>query len=717
MVHRLFAVLPLVAAFAASDVAAMTCVPSTVPQVVHAEGISERVGNIVFTCSGGVPNDTINVNLFFYLNVNITNRLTSVNSGTLTGITLTADNGSGPEPIAAPPSLAGPGTLVFNGANFTLSSSGTVTLQLTGLRGAADQLDFDTTKSMQVTLGVSGSTPFPLTSNLIMVGQPQRGLYVGSSGALVCTQGGSPAPLDLSSFAAFLGSHSAFTSTRLTEGFAASFAPKADPQNLNADTGTRFLIQYSGFPSGARIFVPTIIAGSDATQPTAAGDLGQAASGGKYTPGSTPSLLLSVVSNASASGSGGVPLYLPLLPGSGTASFDAMTEVPLTNGIGSITYEVMDANPFVQESAQFPTFLTVPPSGSGLSITTTENATLGPISTVETATALDPIPRFERQTPPPDCSIEGDCGAHYFPVLRVVETSLSYAAQAGGGGQTNYVHVQNTSGGILSWTASVAYTNGSGWLTLFPTQGQNSATIRIDANPGTMAPGTYQAVLTVDAGPLAGTKTVPITFVITSTTVQPPVIQSAVNAASFASVPLVPGSFATLMGSKFSGQNVTVAFDSTPAQLVFNNATQINLLVPASLAGKTSSHIVVTVDGIASAPFAVTLAPFAPGIFQPGVLNQDNTVNSATKPAAAGSVIQVFATGLSGNGVITAKIDSQVVTQPYYGGPAPGIPGLQQVDLILPAVLTSNTVNVSVCGGATVDQQTCSPTVPVAVMP
>jgi uncharacterized protein (TIGR03437 family) len=70
---------------------------------------------------------------------------------------------------------------------------------------------------------------------------------------------------------------------------------------------------------------------------------------------------------------------------------------------------------------------------------------------------------------------------------------------------------------------------------------------------------------------------------------------------------------------------------------------------------------------------------------------------------------------LSGTGVITAKIGSQVVTKPYYGGPAPGIPGMQQIDLIVPSELTGNTVNVSVCGGPTASHVVCSAAVSVAI--
>jgi uncharacterized protein (TIGR03437 family) len=717
MFRQFFSFLPLVVAavFPIAHAASLNCAPTATPPIVHGEGLTERTGDIVFTCSGGAPGATLTVNAFFFLNVNITNRLTSASSNTLTGISFTADNGSGPQPIASPATLMGPGTLVFNGATFTLSSSGTITLQLTGLRGAATELDFDSTKAMQVLIGLNPNTEFTVSSDQLVVGYPAHGLYVAYSGDLVCTQAGSPTPQNVASFASFLAAHSTFTSTRVTEGFPDSFGPKSAFENLNADTGTRIVVQYSGFPAGASLFVPTVVAGSDATQPTAGGDLGVSASGGKYTPGPTSSLLLSFVPITDANGAGGRPAYLPGVPGSGTVTFDSMSQVTLTDGSGIAVYEVVDANSAIQESAQFPTFLAIAPSGSGVSITTSENALLGPVSAVQTATATDPIPRFEQITPPADCSIEGDCSAHYFPALSVPETSLSYAAQVGGSTQTDYVQVQNSSGGLLQWTASVSYANGSGWLVVSPTSGQNNGTIRVDAVPGTLAPGTYQATLTVNAGPLAGTKNIAVSFVVSAATIQPPSIQSAVNAATFGAGPLTPGSLATLMGSQFAGKNVSVTFNGIPAQVFFINATQINLLVPTTLGAATSAQVVTTVDGTASAPLTVSLAPFAPGIFANGVLNQDYTVNNPMHPAAPGSVIQVYATGLSGMGVITAMIGSEVVAQPYYAGPAPGFDGLQQIDLILPTNVSGNAVNVSVCGGSRWVQPICSPSVSVAV--
>ncbi|HEX5227917.1 MAG TPA: IPT/TIG domain-containing protein [Bryobacteraceae bacterium] len=716
MFRRFFAIF----LFSIAQAFALNCVPTTTPLIVHGEGITERTSDLVFSCSGGSAGDTLTANLYVFLNVNITNRLASATSNTLTGVTLTADNGSGPQPLSTPPMLMGPATLVFNGASFTLSPTGSVTLEISGLRGAANQLDFKPGATMQVNLGVNGSTQFLLSTSQLLVGQPQHGLYVGYSGKLICAQAGSPAPANITSFASFLAGHSAFTSTRLTEGYADSFGPKSAPQNLNADTGTRVVVQYSGFPAGAQIYVPTVITGSDATVPTAGGDLGLAASGGQYTPAAVPSLLLSLVPITDANGAGGTPAYTPGASGSGTVSFDQMRPVTLTNGSGIAVYEVMDANPSVQESAQFPTFLVLAPNGNATPATTDENATLGPVSTVETATAGDPIPRFQQITPPADCTILGDCSAPYFPALNVTGGPLDFETPTGGPTTTQYLAVRNSGGGVMDWNATVNYVDGSGWLNISPDSGINNGGIRIDAVPGSLAPGTYKANLVVNAGPFAGTKTVPVTFVVDTASPSPnptPAIRSAVNGATFVSGALAPGSIATIMGTQFAAKDVSVTFNGIESQVLFSNDTQINLVVPASLAGatSTSAKVVVSVGGVGSAPFSVTLAPFAPGIFANGVLNPDNSVNGSKVPAAPGSVIQIFATGLSGTGVITAKIGSQVVTQPYYAGPAPGFAGLQQIDLILPSGLTGPSVNVSVCGGATAAHVVCSPSVAVAI--
>jgi uncharacterized protein (TIGR03437 family) len=700
-----------IAIFGVSKASILTCSESAVPPIVKGEGLAERTGDIVLNCSGGAPGAIVNGNLSIFLTVNITNRFVG---STFAGVIFTIDNGAGPQPVNIAPIIGGPSTLIYNGINFALSSTGSATLRIQNIRAAASELGLGSNPSIQAFLGFNSSL-VSITNSVFTVGTPVLGLYAGFSTALVCAQHGSPLPSNLNSVASFIASNAAFTSTRLTEGFADAFDPRGAWESLNADTGTRFLITYSGFPAGAQLFVPTVVAGSDAVKPTAGGDLGVAASGGKYAPGSTGSLLLSLVQGTDANGAGGSLMYTPGAPGSGAVTFDSMSQVTLTNGSGFVVYEVVDANPNVQESAQFPTYLGLAPF-DGPAVVTTENVSLAPVSTVAEATAHDPIPRFVALTPPDDCSIIGDCGASYYPQLYVNTLPINLTAASNGNTQSGYTEVNNRGGGHLVWTATISYTNGSGWLQLYPDNGIDNTTIRVDASPANLTPGTYQANLTVYAG--QGSATVPITFVVTAPVVAPaiPTVSSIVNGASFAAGPAVPGSIASLLGTDLAGKTVVVTFGGLTAKVLFDNSTQINVVVPTVLGSVTSSQLVVVVDGVSSLTQSISVAGFSPGIFGSGILNQDGQINGPNHPAQPGTILQIYATGLSGSGAITARVNGNII-DPLFGGPAPGLVGVQQVNVQLPASLPGGTAQVSVCGGVAgmPNQATCSPAVQVAI--
>jgi uncharacterized protein (TIGR03437 family) len=700
------------AIFGVSKASILTCNESAVPPIVKGEGITERTGDIALNCTGGAPGAIVNGNLSIFLNVNITNRLIG---STFSGVIFTIDNGSGPQPVNIQPIIGGPSTLIYNGVNFALSSTGAATLRIQNIRAAASELGLSPNSVIQAFVGFNSSL-VSITNSVFTVGTPLRGLYAGFSTSLVCAQHGSPLPANINSLASFIASNASFESTRLTEGFADAFDPRGAWESLNADTGTRFLVTYSGFPAGAQLFVPMVVAGSDAVQPTAGGDMGVPASGGKYSPGGSGSLLLALVQGTDANGAGGRPMYSPGAPGSGAVTFDSMSPVTLNNGTGVVVYEVVDANPNVQESAQFPTYLGLAPNGSATATVTSETVSLAPVSTVLEATAKDPIPRFVSLTPPSDCSIIGDCGAAYYPELYVNTTPINLTAPSNGNTQTGYTEVNNRGGGHLEWTATVTYTSGSGWLQLYPDSGIDNTTIRMDASPANLAPGTYQATLTIYAG--QGSAAVPITFVVTAAVTTPalPTVSSVVNGASFAAGPAVPGSIASLLGVDLAGKKIGVTFGGLPGQILFGNDTQINVVVPAGLGNVTSSQLVVVVDGASSLTQPVSVAQFDPGIFGGGILNQDGQVNGQEHPAQIGSVLQIYATGLSSSGAITARVNGKVV-DPAYAGTAPGLTGVQQVNIQLPDDLTGASAQVSVCGGVAgaPAQAVCSPAVKVAI--
>jgi len=174
----------------------------------------------------------------------------------------------------------------------------------------------------------------------------------------------------------------------------------------------------------------------------------------------------------------------------------------------------------------------------------------------------------------------------------------------------------------------------------------------------------------------------------------------------------VAGSLATIMGSHLSGKTVAVTFDGAAATVLYAGEGQINLQVPASLGSKTSASLVVTADGVSSAPFPVTLAPAWPAIFAHGVLNQDNHENTATSAAAAGSILQIFATGIPRGATVSVQFGDRAGLVPLYAGDAPDVPGVQQVNVAVPAGAgAGNLVVCATVGG----QQYCSPAYAVAV--
>jgi uncharacterized protein (TIGR03437 family) len=676
-----------------------TCAVSAVPPTVHSEGLAERLGDIVFVCTGN-PGATVSASLTVFLPVAITNRI-DANSFS-TDATLTVNTGSGSVP-AGVSGLVANQSISFNGFSFTLPPSGVATLILDDLRADVNQLGLEQQAPIQASIGGT----LALTNNPVVVAFAQPGLLASdASGGVRCQ--GSPVP-SIISLSNLFAAGTAEATTRVTEGFAQAFVPK-DP---TSDTGTRILLTYSNFPAGATIYVPDAVAGSSATVPTSGADLGTMAAVGQYTSGSG-TLLLVRVFNTDDKGVGGTFATLPAPNASGVLVLNSANPVSLTNGAAYAVYEVVDANPSARESAQIPSFFGVPadtpPAVANLSVS------LAPVSSVNTASTTAPIPRFAAVQPPSDCAALGDCNASYFPQLQVTAQPIQVTAVAGGRRvAAGEIIVANLRGGVLDWSATVTYSSGAGWLVLSQASGIDGANIGVFADVGMLSPGVYQASVLIDAGPMAGSQSIPVTLTVTAaasvpTSVPTSVIVSAVtDAADYHPGPVVPGSLAAVFGTNLSGQNVSVTFDGMAAHLLYTGATQINLRIPQDLTGHASTQMVVTVDGSSSAPVTVQLVAIAPALFTPGILNQDNTLNSPANPAAAGSVLQIFGTGMpSSGGAVLVTIGTHANMVPLYAGAAPGLPGIEQVNVAVPAGLGVTTASLTICVTGAGSQRYCS---------
>ncbi|MEO7651499.1 MAG: hypothetical protein ABIZ80_13620, partial [Bryobacteraceae bacterium] len=609
----------------------LLCSASSVPALIHAEGIAEPVGDIVLGCSGGTPGTLVTGNLTVFLSVNITNRLSP--SGTVDTL-LTVDNGSGPLSFGSPALLVSNNSISFNGLSFTVPPSGTVNLRITNLRGAVATQSAGLGRPILASLGFNGSSTVTINNSQFVVGIANTGLLASySSAGIRCTGSALPATIN---FANLLATPTRFFSTRFTEGFAASFEKRFG----GADSATRLMARYVGFPSGARLFVPDVIAGSSSLQPTAGGDLGLPPSGGQYQPGFGGSLLLVRVSGTDAAGAGGSLAVNPASLPSGANAFNAVSEVPLSGGAGVAVYEVVDSNASLLESAQFPTFIGLAQITDGTATVAYEKVSFAPISPLVTASSSAPIPRYTDAVPGSDCPVLQDCSASYFPQMTLsLAQPLNFTAAAGRF-DTKYVQVRNPSGGLLNWTASVTYRTGAGWLSLDPSSGLNNGTIRIDASPAKLTPGTYEANLTVDGGPLLGSKTVSISFIVTSAPITTPPVTTpptttpslSVRSLSNAALPeyssVAPGSLARVRGSGLAGTNVSVSLDGVPATILSKADDRIDVVIPIAVGARRGAALQVSVDGRLSPPMAVNIAELAPGVFPNGILNQDGSVNS-----------------------------------------------------------------------------------------
>jgi len=157
------------------------------------------------------------------------------------------------------------------------------------------------------------------------------------------------------------------------------------------------------------------------------------------------------------------------------------------------------------------------------------------------------------------------------------------------------------------------------------------------------------------------------------------------NAATYQTGPIAPGGLVTLFGSGLGPQqgvqpqatlqspfptqaaNVEVTFDGTPAPLLWVQNAQINVVAPWSLTPGQTTQICVICSGAKTNCLTWPVVQTSPAVFtSDGVhalgLNQDGSVNSASNPAALGSIVSVFATGL---GPITPPLaDGTVVGNP-----------------------------------------------------
>jgi uncharacterized protein (TIGR03437 family) len=232
----------------------------------------------------------------------------------------------------------------------------------------------------------------------------------------------------------------------------------------------------------------------------------------------------------------------------------------------------------------------------------------------------------------------------------------------------------------------------------------------------------------------------------TDATVATPQISVAgvVNAASFAGGAVTPGEIVTIFGTEIGPPSLTtlqldakgfvranlgtthILFDGVAAPLVYVTRNQVSAVVPYEVAGKSRTVMQVIHQGVPSNQITLAVTAASPGFFtltsnglgQAAALNQDNTLNQPSTPAARGSVITLFGTGegqtnpagvtgsvTGGLVLLTQKVTVTIggqTAEVLYAGEAPSlIAGVLQINARIPATVSAgNAVPVSVIIGS-----------------
>jgi uncharacterized protein (TIGR03437 family) len=220
----------------------------------------------------------------------------------------------------------------------------------------------------------------------------------------------------------------------------------------------------------------------------------------------------------------------------------------------------------------------------------------------------------------------------------------------------------------------------------FPS-GAVSAPPVLAADGRIMLPGAYGALLSL-----------PPTYAFDS-----PAIVGFANSASFElNTGLFPGALVSLFGFDLAASGIQVQFGGVPAPLLYTSATQVNLQVPFELSPYGAPLQVSLPAGNLLQPvtFSQAIGIFTTDGVHAAALNQDGSVNSASNPAAAGSIVSLFGTGADWQ--LLGLRDGAVATAPLqlfqfqafggsfplpiqYAGAAPGLlDGVFQINLEIP---------------------------------
>ena len=408
---------------------------AAVPTLMRSEGLTELAGDILLQCAGILPAGSTNsANISVFLgNTTITSRILDTTTGASEVLLLIDEPAAGSIDTAAPGQNTFQGTISGNQVQFlgipvvpAASIGVSVPLRvfrITNMRANASAVGTGASGTPgQVTafVSIAGPTSIPVNNAQQTVGFVSRGLDFSVRNAVLSkdtavqdatgTRGiGDLTYAQCAARGTGTGAQQVpVAALRFRENFATAFKTRGDATQTTpgsiyntesglvvsgltsaigvltpgtaglADTGTKLRAVFNNLPNGLRVFVSNRnIVGALAAPATA-----------------TIQAVL-VTSETAPTQSFATPTNT-FTPSGGQGDV-AVTQLTVTGGTTTAVWEVIAASPIVQELADFWVFFGYaanPSANSPATGTGTVAGTFAPVSTVATASATAPIPRF-----------------------------------------------------------------------------------------------------------------------------------------------------------------------------------------------------------------------------------------------------------------------------------------------------------------------------------
>jgi uncharacterized protein (TIGR03437 family) len=325
--------------------------------------------------------------------------------------------------------------------------------------------------------------------------------------------------------------------------------------------------------------------------------------------------------------------------------------------------------------------------------------------------------------------------------VSISPASMQQAFQSNGPPITATVSISG-SGSIQLDSATQS---GGNWLAVVPSSGSLPLIANVTMDPSGLPDGTYLGAVTIGSG------TLPVTILVGNPGPQLPP-SGIVNAANYQGGAISPGEivvlFGTLIGpqmpysaqvingvmtSKLAGARVW--FNGIPAPLIYALPNQLAAVVPYAVAGNTSVQVQVESMVARTPAFAMPVQGVTPALFtadgsgqgQLAALNQDASVNSASNPAARGSIVVLYGTGVGvlspsvSDGTLVSSTPFPIPVAPIqvsiggqtatvlYAGSAPGlVAGTIQVNARIPTGIPSGNAAVVLFAGTSGSSANCT---------